>query len=224
MDIWEANSISNALTPHNCKAPGLVRCEGLDCGDGADRYKSICDKDGCDFNPYRQGNTTYYGEGKTVDTSKKMTVVTQFITDDGTDTGKLKEIRRKFIQDGNVFEMPKNNIEGIDAFDSVSDEFCTQQKTTFGDNNQFGGMGGIATMGDAIGRGMVLAMSIWDDHAARMLWLDSTYPTDSTKLGAARGECPTTSGDPKDVEVNNADSTVTYSNIKIGELDSTYSA
>ena len=33
-----------------------------------------------------------------MDSSKKMTVVTQFITDDGTDSGDLVEIRRLYVQ------------------------------------------------------------------------------------------------------------------------------
>ena len=33
-----------------------------------------------------------------MDSSKKMTVVTQFITDDGTDSGELVEIRRLYVQ------------------------------------------------------------------------------------------------------------------------------
>jgi len=72
----------------------------------------MCDKDGCDLNPYRAGVQDFYGPGKTVDTSKPLTVVTQFITTDGTATGDLKEIRRKFVQDGKVFEHPKSNIPG----------------------------------------------------------------------------------------------------------------
>jgi cellulose 1,4-beta-cellobiosidase len=31
-------------------------------------------------------------------------------------------------------------------------------------------------MGEALRRGLVLVMSIWDDHDANMLWLDSDYP------------------------------------------------
>ena len=30
-------------------------------------------------------------------------------------------------------------------------------------------------MSDSLGRGMVLVMSLWDDSAVNMLWLDSTY-------------------------------------------------
>jgi len=32
-------------------------------------------------------------------------------------------------------------------------------------------------MGEAMRRGMTLIMSIWDDHAADMNWLDSDYGT-----------------------------------------------
>ena len=34
MDIWEANYVSNALTPHSCKEPAITQheCNGDDCG------------------------------------------------------------------------------------------------------------------------------------------------------------------------------------------------
>jgi cellulose 1,4-beta-cellobiosidase len=77
-------------------------------------------------------------------------------------------------------------------------------------------------MGEAMVNGMVLVMSIWDDHDANMLWLDSTYPTDKTGPGGPRGSCSTSSGVPKDVESQHPDSYVKFSDIKLGELDSTY--
>lgn len=113
-------------------------------------------------------------------------------------------------------------------------------------------------MGNALERGMVLVMSIWDDHYVNMLWLDSNYPTDvdPSQPGVARGSCATDSGLPAgeqgsvvsasycmrclsplprpphawsgalytDIEVSEAGSSVTYSNIKVGALDSTYDA
>jgi cellulose 1,4-beta-cellobiosidase len=72
---------------------------------------------------------------------------------------------------------------------------------------------------------LTLYLSLWDDHYSNMLWLDSTYPTDKnpdTDLGSGRGECDITSGVPADVETNNADSTVIYSNIKFGTINSTF--
>ncbi|KAF2792267.1 glycoside hydrolase family 7 protein, partial [Melanomma pulvis-pyrius CBS 109.77] len=224
MDLWEANSISAAYTPHVCSANGQVRCSGTDCGDGDQRYSGICDKDGCDFNSYRMGDKSFYGPGLTVDTKKKFSVVTQFVTKDGTDTGALSEIRRLYVQNGVVIKNSVSKVAGVTETNAISDTFCAQQKTAFGDNNSFQKLGGLAAMGGAINRGMVLALSIWDDHSVNMLWLDSSYPTDAdpAKPGIARGTCATTSGVPSELESKNGDSSVIYSNIKFGAIGSTY--
>jgi cellulose 1,4-beta-cellobiosidase len=226
MDIWEANSNSEAYTPHVCSVVGQYRCSGVDCGDDTDRYNGVCDKDGCDFNSYRMGDPTFLGPGKTVDTTKKFTVVTQFITDSGTATGNLVEIRRVYVQNNVVINNSKVNFPGLmTAYDSVTDPYCNDQKTLFGDTNSFETRGGLKVMGDSFAQGMVLVMSLWDDHAANMLWLDSDYPTtgDLTKPGVARGACATTSGVPADVEKNSPNSSVIFSNIKYGDIGSTYS-
>ncbi|KAG6838559.1 hypothetical protein C0991_000499, partial [Blastosporella zonata] len=80
-------------------------------------------------------------------------------------------------------------------------------------------------MGVAGKNGMVLVLSIWDDYAVDMLWLDSTYPTtaNATAPGVARGTCATTSGVPATVEANTPNASVTYSNIRFGDIGSTYS-
>merc|ERR1719424_2723686 len=70
-------------------------------------------------------------------------------------------------------------------------------------------------------RPLVLVMSLWDDHFANMLWLDSTYPVDSTDPGALRGYCSTESGKPTDVESAQANSHVIFSDIKFGPIAST---
>lgn len=227
MDIWEANSISSAFTAHPCQVDGHTRCEGAQCGDDSkgQRFQGVCDKDGCDLNAYRAGVKDFFGPNKTVDTTKKMTVVTQFITSDGTDDGDVVEIRRKFVQDGKVIEHPKSNIPGLDSqYDSLKDDMCENVKQKFGDTNDFKNKGGMKKMSDSLGKGMVLVMSLWDDHAADMLWLDSTYPVSKTSIGGPRGSCSTDSGKPSDVESQHPDAAVTFSNIKVGEIDSTYPA
>merc|ERR1719263_582857 len=159
----------------------------------------------------------------TVDTTKPITVVTQFHTSDGTDNGDLSEVRRIFVQDGKVIQHPKSNIPGLSAqHDSITSDMCDSFKDIMGDKNDFKKKGGLKKMGDAMSNGMVLVMSIWDDHAADMLWLDSTYPTDKTTIGGPRGACATTSGVPKDVESQSPNAGVKFSDIKIGEIDSTY--
>jgi hypothetical protein len=71
----------------------------------------------------------------------------------------------------------------------------------------------------------VLALSLWDDYAANALWLDSSYPTtaDPSKPGVSRGPCGTDTGKPADVEKNAASASVIYSNIRWGDIGSTYS-
>lgn len=53
-----------------------------------------CDRDGCDYNSYRLGNTTFFGPNQNIDTTQPFTVTTQFYTDS---TGQyLTEIRYFF--------------------------------------------------------------------------------------------------------------------------------
>merc|ERR1712203_1027474 len=196
MDIWEANSQATAYTPHPCSKPGLTKCEGVACGDNdkGDRYKGICDKDGCDYNSYRMGTPDFYGAGTdfAVDSSRPVTVVTQFLTTDGTDAGDLAEVKRFYVQDGKVVPNSEATILGGGGFNSVTEDFCTAQKKKFDDLNDFAKKGSLKGMGEALDRGMVLVMSLWDDTKVNMLWLDAAYPTDEarSKPGVLRGPCP----------------------------------
>merc|ERR1719401_744358 len=230
MDLWEANKASTAFTAHPCTNEGLKVCEGTACGDTdlGERYAGYCDKDGCDFNSYRMGDHSFLGEGPgfTVDTTKPITVVTQWLTDDGTDFGDLSEIRRLYVQDGKII---KNSIAANLADysgDSITEEFCVSQKRAFGDPNDFAKKGGLKAMGEALNRGMVLVLSLWDDHLSRMLWLDSNTGNKKTMQdpGQLRGPCPTSSGLPADLRSQNQDAYVRYTNIMYGEIDSTYVA
>ncbi|KAJ2902253.1 Exoglucanase 1 [Zalerion maritima] len=218
LDIWEANSIATAYTPHPCEDVGYHVCEGDSCGGtySETRYAGDCDPDGCDFNSYRQGDTTYYGAGMTVDTTQTMTVVTQFYEESGV----LSEIKRFYVQNGEVIPNSESTIEGVSG-NSITEEYCTAQKVAFGDEDVFSEKGGLAQMGAAMDS-MVLVMSLWDDHYANMLWLDSTYPVDASGPGAERGSCSTDSGVPADVEANSPDANVVFSNIKFGPIGSTF--
>jgi cellulose 1,4-beta-cellobiosidase len=149
-----------------------------------------------------------------------MTVVTQFL---GTGSD-LKELKRFYVQGGTVFSNPEPTIPGMSG-NSITQEWCDTQKTVFNEEiypfNEFGGM---ASMGKGMGLGMVLVMSLWDDHYANMLWLDSTYPTDRDpeSPGAARGECDVMSGVPAEVEAQVPNAQVVFSNIKFGPIGSTF--
>jgi len=223
LDMWEANSISTAYTMHACSVSQQTRCEGADCGDNdGHRFDGVCDKNGCDFQTNRLGDKTFYGPGSNfkLDSTKKMTVVTQFVTDTGKDDGKVNEVRRFYIQDGKKIETPSLTVQGK-QYDSITADFCQDWVDTTKDGTNFLAKGGFEAVDQALEKGVVLVMSLWDDHFANMLWLDSIYPTDSTDPSNYRGSCPKTSGDAKEVETKSAKASVTYSNIRTGTIGST---
>ncbi|RHZ53717.1 glycoside hydrolase family 7 protein [Aspergillus thermomutatus] len=195
MDLWEANARATAFSPHPCNTASLYACAGAECN-------SVCDKLGCTFNPYVLGARDYYGYGLTVDTTKRMTVVTQFVTDDHTAAGTLAEIRRLYVQDGKIIMNA-----AVSAGSSITESFCSWSST-------FKGLGGLERMGEALGRGMVLTFSIWNDTRQFMHWLDS---------GDA-GPCNSIEGDPALIQAYYPDTSVTFSKIRWGDIGSTYSA
>nr|AUS45843.1 glycoside hydrolase family 7 protein [Coniochaeta hoffmannii] len=204
MDIWEANSLATALTPHTCSSPGPFLCAGdEECGKDA----GVCDKSGCGINPFSTGAKTYYGPGLTVDTAKPFTVVTQFVTADGTPSGELTEIRRLYVQGGRV--IPNAGVSATTSGGAITQDFCTSRNAS-----SFLRLGGMAGMGAALGRGMVLVFSIWNSEGNFMNWLDS----------GANGPCSNTSGDPALIVAGNPDVSVTFSNIRWGDIGSTFNA
>merc|ERR1712070_682407 len=102
-------------------------------------------------------------------------------------------------------------------------DFCKAEVGLFDDKTNFLEKGGLKSMDAAMEHGMVLVLSLWDDHDVNMLWLDSDYPTDQdpSTPGVARGTCSKTSGKPEDLETNHPDASVSFSNIRYGEIGST---
>merc|ERR1712072_457723 len=135
------------------------------------------------------------GSNFAVDSTKPITVTTQFLTDDGTDSGTINEVKQFYTQNGKTIEHPMYSVNGK-KHNSITDDFCKDWVATTKDGTNFEEKGGMANVDEAFGHGMALVMSIWDDHYANMLWLDSTYPVGSSAPGAARGTCPASSGDP----------------------------
>ena len=165
----------------------------------------MCDKSGCGFNPYALGAHKYYGYNDKVDTTQPLQVVTQFLTNDGTTTGTLDEIRRLYVQNGKVIHNAVVSFKKT-TIDSITPAYC---KAT---SESFESRGGLPTMGDALGRGMVLVFSIWNDASAYMNWLDS---------GSA-GPCGPKQGNPTRIEKKDPSTSVTFSKIKWGDIGSTY--
>ncbi|KAE8355676.1 putative endo-beta-1,4-glucanase celB [Aspergillus coremiiformis] len=201
MDIWEANARATAFTPHPCDTTGLYECSGPDCSGSG-----VCDKSGCAFNPYALGAKDYYGYGLTVNTNQTFTVVTQFLTTDNTATGQLKEIRRIYVQNGQVIQNVAVTAGGK-TVDSITKGLCNDDT-----GSAYNRLGGLEVMGQALDRGMVLAMSIWNANDSFMNWLDS---------GNA-GPCSPTEGDPAVIEKLYPKTHVNFSNIRWGDIGSTY--
>ncbi|KAK0099576.1 hypothetical protein ONS96_008078 [Cadophora gregata f. sp. sojae] len=201
MDIWEANAVATSLAPHTCNQTGLYKCTPDECA-----FNGVCDKWGCSYNPYGQGNKDYYGRGSTVDTNRPFTVVTQFPEVNGT----MTEIRRLYVQDGKVIKNAAVNTSGVPGINFMNDaDFCGKP----GVASRYIDLGGTAGMGEALGRGMVLIFSVWWDEGGFMNWLDS----------GNTGPCNATEGDPKVVLKVEPNPAVTWSNVKWGEIGSTYS-
>lgn len=269
LDLWEANKAVSAFTLHPCSIEGPHRCDGIDCGDPGkgEKYKGVCDRDGCDFNTYRMGNQSFYGVGSgfAVDTTKPITVVTQFITTDGTDTGDLSEIRRLYVQDGKVIVNPDAKIlhdtSAVDSvknsndtddndnvtknttnsttknatgptsknvtdatsteFTSITNEYCKKEKEVFSKLHNFDAFtqkGGMKQMGEALDRGMVLAMSV---NSADQ-WLDSADPVNvKVTPGVVRGPCPKEKEKRDEIRSKHPDAFVKFTNVKYGEIGST---
>ncbi|TPX12168.1 uncharacterized protein E0L32_007054 [Thyridium curvatum] len=208
MDIWEANSRATVLTPHTCNQPGSFLCAGDACGRGA---PAVCDKSGCGINPYATGSKDFYAPDRTasVDTSRPFTVVTQFITADNTSAAPLTEIRRLYVQGGRVIENARVRVGGRDAPGVLTQDFCTERNAS-----DFNRLGGVRGMGESLARGMVLIFSIWNSEGDFMTWLDSN----------SSGPCNATEGNPALIVKNNPEVSVTFSNIKWGEIGTTFNA
>ncbi|KAK5131019.1 hypothetical protein LTR08_001369 [Meristemomyces frigidus] len=200
MDLWEANAVATQLTPHACNITGLYECTGADCGSNG-----VCDESGCSFNPYGLGMHDYYGYNDVVDTSKPFTVVTQFLTDDNTASGTLSEIRRLYVQNNKVIQNANVEFENK-TLDSITNSYCNATAPSFQ------ARGGLAQMGEAIGRGMVLVFSVWNDATGYMNWLDS----------GNGGPCNATEGNPVLIVEEDPSTSVTFSNVRWGDIGSTY--
>lgn len=218
MDLWEANKEAAAITAHPCSRAsadlvGPYVCSDNECDSSS--TSGVCDGSGCDFNSYRNGDTTFYGPGSNyaVDSTKTMTVTTQFHTDQG---GELSEIVQLFTVDGAVINQRSVTIGGS-TFDSITTDYCTAEDKAYSGSGTFSSSGGLGMMGRSLDRGMVLVMSLWNDPTSHMLWLDGTSGTGD---GSVRGPCGTT--DDSQNSSSESAAGVTYSNFKFGDLDSTY--
>ncbi|CAH7666951.1 exo-cellobiohydrolase [Phakopsora pachyrhizi] len=224
LDIIEANSISHVFTPHPCLTTAEV-CKAEDCKKGG----GVCDSWGCGFNPYRMGETEFYGPKKVVDTTRKMTFTTQFIAKGG----ELVEIRRLWVQNGKVIKNSRVRMPGYKPFNSISSEFCSAFGNYSNSPEAFEKNGGLKRIGEIFGKeaeggkedksgkaGATLVFSIWiDSGKEHMLWLDGTLGSGPSRL---RGTCEDSNSTPEFIRKNSPKAFVKFSNLREGKLGSTF--
>merc|ERR1711904_46500 len=129
--------------------------------------------------------------------------------------GDLSEIKQFYVQNGKAIA---HRSPSWSSANSITDEFCKEQKTHFDDQDEFTAKGGLKQMGEAFKRGMTLVLSLWDDPMSGMEWLDSI-----DDKGAERGSCPKGSGDPATLRQKYGSSSVSYTHLKWGPIGSTQS-
>merc|ERR1712070_1070421 len=81
--------------------------------------------------------------------------------------------------------------------------------------------GGLKAMGEALDRGMVLVVSLWDDINVYMNWLDSYDGCDPSEPGCKRGSCDPEVGKPETLRNEHPGSSYSFLNLKVGDLDTT---
>ncbi|CCI10223.1 unnamed protein product [Albugo candida] len=227
-DVFEGNTASNVFTSHPCKKGDYHTCKGeKQCAN------PTCDRGGCDFNPYRVGAIEFYGPGPRfkINTNRKFTVLTQFITSNKKDSGHLKEVRRVYMQDDKVVSLPEVTITNPDfPGGEISDNFCKAEREAFKETDDHKAQGGLKRMGESMRAGMVLAISLWADWNINMQWLDSVFPPDACTVkdkkevcppGAKRGPCATSEGNITDLTHNNPGASVVFSRLRFGAIGST---
>jgi len=156
MDLFEANRLAAAFTAHPCASDrrSVHTCTPTEGDCGASSY---CDTAGADMNTFRRFGPSQ-ALYEVIDPHEPFKVRTRFATDG---TGSLELIEQIFEQGSTSFSA------------NITDESMAAQKALFGEENDFARIGGLAQMGKALERGMVMALALWSDPGGNMNWLDS---------------------------------------------------
>jgi hypothetical protein len=158
-----------------------------------------CASPGCGYNAYLLGLKDFWG--RTINPRSKVTVVTQFVTAGST----LTEIRRIYIQGGKLYRNPSVKLPGDSReFSALSEEFCRATVSDWSAKE----WRTLPKLGESFEQGHVLVFSLWD--SSDMGWLDS----------GEYGPCDSPS--KEEIEAEYPEMTVTWSNIRYGDIDTTY--
>lgn len=122
-----------------------------------------------------------------------------------------------YVQDGKEIHHPSYSYGA--GHNTDSDEFCAAHKQVFGDRNSFAEKGGMKAMGEAMDRGMVIVISLWDDIAVQMNWLDSHIDNcNLSEPGCKRGPCDPAGGKPETLRQQHLDSSYIVTDLKWDDI------
>jgi cellulose 1,4-beta-cellobiosidase len=220
-DILASNAHSYLMSSKPCTTPRYEVCHLSSCDPERSPYQydnpiPLCDKYGCEYQPYRLGHTDFYGRNKTIDTNKKFTVVTQFKTD---------KVTQFFIQDGKKIEVPTPDLPGLPAQNSINADYCKAKTELYEYRDRWNRVGGYAKHLEMLSQPMVLTMGITNDHWSWNAWLDSQWlPEEEGKPGTERGPCKLEDNDPAETSARYGRATVVWSNLRFGPIGSTVKA
>ncbi|KAJ3992226.1 concanavalin A-like lectin/glucanase domain-containing protein [Lentinula boryana] len=133
MDIWEANSLSAAVTPHPCTVTEQTSCTGSTCSSPNSTAGEIL------LSMVREWLSTPPNPSLSSPSLSPRT------------TSPLVRFLPFAVSTSNgvVIQNSETNIPGITATNEITTQFCEEQKTAFGDIETFDQMGGLAGMGTA---------------------------------------------------------------------------
>jgi hypothetical protein len=151
LDIWEANSLTNVYTTHSC-------------------LNGQCDPYGGAFNTCARGAKSFYGRGTgyqplPAGQHQRFTVVTRFVTVDGTENGELREMHSASTSRTAALPSSRRSADST----AFCDGFCN----FYGQSN---GQGSVSYgMSQGMRRGMVLSMSMWGspNDPSSMTWMNN---------------------------------------------------
>ena len=218
-----SNSRATAYTVHPCSTAqgGQQRCENpRDCGEGAHRYDSLCDKDGCDVQRTasaprsstaraRPSPSTRRSRSPSSLNSSRRTAPTRHRSSRYATTGRAASRFQR--------RAPPSALRAI----------STRSRTRTATRRRRSSAPTRRLPRRAASHDVALQRPRDGPRPLSMGRLPLAYalarldrPPGSTKPGAARGPCPTDSGDPAKIEPGSK-AYALFSNIRFGEIGST---
>jgi cellulose 1,4-beta-cellobiosidase len=179
-----------------CETEGYKICEReyCDAEKHGERF-SYCAKYGCDYSPYRLGQTEFYGREKVVNTNLPFTyeISNPREEHEGTNLQTFRVVTRFeetgvtqfFIQNGKKINTPPPAVPDFPSVSGLSSEYCDAKAWNFNERDWFNELGGFPSHNAILRRPMVLTLSISDDVSTSA---GTTFPASKASIVLTRLE------------------------------------